>query len=128
MKAHMKKCGTGPAKVRCTHCDMEFKRIEDMRAHALIHEKRIICPIHNILFQEEREVYQHVNEAEPDAKFPKLTCCICKTEFKHMCLFMKHLRQHLGIAAYRCKVNQLETSLKLMNLIVTTTKLLSLAL
>ena len=102
MKAHIKKCGTGPLRVRCEHCDMEFKRVEDMRAHALIHEKRIICPIHNILFQEEKEVYQHVNEAEQEDKFPKLTCCICKQTFKHMCLFMKHWRRHLNIAPYKC--------------------------
>ena len=104
MKAHLKKCGTGPARVRCNHCDMEFKRVEDMQAHALIHEKRIICPIHNILFQEEREIYQHVNEAEPEDKFPKLSCCICKQTFKHMCLFMKHWRRHLNIAPYKCNI------------------------
>ena len=76
-----------------------------MRAHALIHEKRIICPIHNILFQEEREIYQHVNEAEPEDKFPKLVCCICKQGFKHMCLFMKHWRRHLNIAPYKCDID-----------------------
>ena len=25
LKSHLKKCGTGPARVTCTQCDMEFK-------------------------------------------------------------------------------------------------------
>lgn len=64
----------------------------------------ITCPVHNILFQDESEVYQHVNKAEPDDKFPKLECCICSKSFKHMCLFMKHLRKELRILPYRCNL------------------------
>ena len=87
--------------VPCTKCDMEFKRVEDMKAHSLIHYGEITCPIHNILFYEESEVYQHVNKNGPEDKFPKLECCICNKTFKHMCLFMKHLRKELRIAPYR---------------------------
>ena len=101
MKAHLKKCGTGPPSVPCTKCDMEFKRTEDMKAHSLIHYGEITCPIHNIRFYEESEVYQHVNKNGPEEKFPKLECCICNKSFKHMCLFMKHLRKELRIAPYR---------------------------
>ena len=48
---HMKRCGIGPEKVKCDHCDMDFKRKEDMQAHALIHMGQVTCPIHNILFR-----------------------------------------------------------------------------
>ena len=48
---HMKRCGVGPEKVKCDHCEMEFKRKEDMQAHALIHMGQVTCPIHNILFR-----------------------------------------------------------------------------
>ena len=48
---HSKRCGQGPAKVKCDHCEMEFKRREDMQAHALIHMGMVTCPIHNILFK-----------------------------------------------------------------------------
>lgn len=102
LKSHLKKCGTGPARVTCTQCDMEFKRKEDMQAHVIIHYGQITCPIHNILFKQESEVFQHVNTAEPDDKFPKLECCMCGRVFKHMCIFMKHMRRHLRIAPYRC--------------------------
>lgn len=101
-KNHVKRCGSGPTKVKCEHCEQEFKRHEDMQAHALIHLGQVSCPIHNILFKQESEVFQHVNHAPPDAKFPLLQCCICEASFKHMCLFMKHLRRHLRIAPYRC--------------------------
>ena len=103
-RAHVKKCGTGPGKVHCPHCSMEFKRSEDMKAHVLIHNGVITCPVHNILFQHESEVYQHVNKAEPHDKFPKLECCNCGKSFKHMCLFMKHLRKELNILPYRCNL------------------------
>ena len=47
------------------------------------------------------------NPAVPDVdKFPKLECCICGKTFKHMCLFMKHLRKELRIAPYRCNICQ----------------------
>jgi hypothetical protein len=48
---HVKRCGHGPPRVNCDHCDMDFKRREDMQAHALIHMGRVSCPIHNILFK-----------------------------------------------------------------------------
>ena len=83
LKAHIKKCGLGPARVTCTQCDMEFKRKEDMQAHALIHYGQITCPIHNILFKQENDVFIHVNKAEPEDKFPKLECCMCGKVFKH---------------------------------------------
>ena len=106
IKSHVKKCGLGPAKVTCNNCDMEFKRREDMQAHSLIHYGQVTCPIHNILFKQEDEVFQHVNRAGPYEKFPKLQCCMCDQSFKHMCLFMKHLRRHLRISPYRCNVCQ----------------------
>ena len=106
IKSHIKKCGMGPAKVACKHCDMEFKRMEDMQAHSLIHYGQVTCPIHNILFKQEEEVFQHVNKASPYDKFPKLQCCMCESHFKHMCLFMKHLRRHLRISPYRCNLCQ----------------------
>ena len=83
LKAHFKKCGSGPARVNCNQCELEFKRKEDMQAHALIHYGQITCPIHNILFKQESEVFIHVNKAEPDDKFPKLECCMCGKVFKH---------------------------------------------
>ena len=128
LKAHIKKCGLGPARVTCTQCDMEFKRKEDMQAHALIHYGQITCPIHNILFKQENDVFIHVNKAEPEDKFPKLECCMCGKVFKHskfdpklfytstdynililsilVCIFMKHMRRHLRISPYRCNVCQ----------------------
>ncbi len=44
----------------------------------------------------------HVNTADPDARFPCLQCCMCDKTFRHMCLFMKHMRRHLKISPYRC--------------------------
>ena len=104
MKAHVKKCGLVPPNVSCIKCNMEFKRKEDMAAHAVIHYGEIKCTIHNILFFQESEVFQHVNKAEPDEKFPKLECCVCGKTFKHMCIFMKHLRKELGIQPYQCDI------------------------
>ncbi len=103
IKVHMKKCGKGPPRVPCPECDMEFKRREDMQAHALIHYGQVVCPIHNILFKKESEVFQHVNVADPGDKYPKLQCCMCDNSFRHMCIFMKHMRRHLRIAPYRCQ-------------------------
>ena len=80
--------------------------MEDMQAHSLIHYGQVTCPIHNILFKQEEEVFQHVNKASPYDKFPKLQCCMCESHFKHMCLFMKHLRRHLRISPYRCNLCQ----------------------
>lgn len=77
-----------------------------MQAHALIHYGQVTCPIHNILFKQESEVFQHVNVAEPEDKFPKLQCCMCEKSFRHMCIFMKHMRRHLRISPYRCSICQ----------------------
>lgn len=49
-------------------------------------------------------MFQHVNQAEPGDKFPKLQCCMCEQNFKHMCMFMKHMRRHLRISPYRCGI------------------------
>jgi hypothetical protein len=57
--------------------------------------------VHNILFKEEREVFVHVNVSGPADKFSRLQCCMCHAHFRHMSLFMKHLRRHLNIAPYR---------------------------
>lgn len=92
------------ARVKCTECPMEFKRSEDMQAHALIHYGHVTCPIHNIFFKEESEIFLHVNQAPVEAKVPDLKCCMCDARFKHMCIFMQHIRRHLGIQAYRCGV------------------------
>ena len=106
MKNHAKKCGMGPTKISCTECDMDFKHTEDMQAHALIHYGQVTCPIHNILFKNENEIYHHVNTANPDEKYPNLKCCMCEKTFRHMCIFMNHLRRHLRISPYRCDVCQ----------------------
>jgi len=113
IKLHVKKCGTGPLRVKCSHCDMEFKREEDMQAHSLVHFGQVTCPVHNVLFKNEDEIFDHVNVISDDdvtansgdvtAKV-KLQCCLCVKTFRHMCLFMKHLRQHLRISPYRCKI------------------------
>lgn len=107
LRRHEKKCGLNNLnKVKCTDCSMEFKRKEDMQAHALIHYGQVTCPIHNILFKQESEVFQHVNRADSPKNDPDLVCCMCAKSFKHMCNFMKHMRNHLNIRAYRCGVCQ----------------------
>ncbi len=45
---------------------------------------------------------QHANQASPTDPRPRLQCCMCSSAFRHMCHFMKHLRRHLRIRAYRC--------------------------
>ena len=128
LRSHLKRCDLVAKKVPCPDCKMEFKRDEDMEAHRVVHFGQITCPEHNILFKDEDDVCDHFSimsatEAGKDKSDKvRLECCMCRKPFKHMCLFMKHLRQHLGIAAYRCKVNQLK------NVIETTTILLSPAL
>ncbi len=103
-RMHERRCGSGPARVKCGDCEMDFKRLEDMQAHALIHIGQVTCPIHNILFHNESEVFQHVNQAPPDAPHARLQCCMCASVFRHMCHLMKHLRRHLRLQPYRCGV------------------------
>ncbi len=104
-RSHQRRCGRRDrnSRVKCDHCEMEFKRREDMQAHALIHYGYVICPIHNILFQHESEVFQHANQAE-SGEPPRLQCCMCNAAFRHMCHLMKHVRRHLRLSAYRCDV------------------------
>jgi hypothetical protein len=87
-KKHARRCGRSDAgaarsKVKCVECSAEFKREEDMQAHALIHYGQVTCPIHQILFKQESEVFQHVNVAAPDAKIPKLQCCMCEKQVRN---------------------------------------------
>lgn len=93
---------SNPLRVECKDCPMDFKREEDMLAHSVIHKGKIMCPIHNIMFKLESEVFQHVNQADPKDKSAKLVCCMCGDTFKHMCIYMKHLRRHLNISPYDC--------------------------
>jgi uncharacterized protein (DUF2225 family) len=41
MRAHLKKCGIVADKISCPECSMDFKRREDMEAHALIHTGQV---------------------------------------------------------------------------------------
>ncbi|XP_059099332.1 zinc finger protein 425-like [Tigriopus californicus] len=100
--SRVSKKSTNPLRVECEECPMDFKREEDMLAHSVIHKGKIMCPIHNIMFKLEAEVFQHVNQADPKDKFAKLVCCMCGDSFKHMCIYMKHLRRHLNISPYDC--------------------------
>ena len=109
LSRHMTVCNgrkKSKEKVECDNCEMVFKRKEDMQAHALIHFGQVTCPIHNIFFQNESEVLLHVNQAGPKEKVLKLQCCMCSAQFRHMCVFMKHLRRHLRIMPYRCGLCQ----------------------
>ncbi len=63
LRSHERRCGGGGSllpqpRVKCPDCPMEFKRKEDMQAHALVHYGQVTCPIHNILFKTESEVFQ----------------------------------------------------------------------
>jgi len=105
LRGHLKKCDApSRKKVGCPSCSLEFKREEDMEAHRVIHYGQISCPKHNVLFNDEVEVSQHFkSEDENQVGKSTLECCLCQKQFRHICIFMKHLRQHLGISAYRCK-------------------------
>ena len=37
MRVHLKKCESAMKRIPCLKCDLDFKRQEDMEAHALIH-------------------------------------------------------------------------------------------
>ncbi|XP_040563822.1 uncharacterized protein [Lepeophtheirus salmonis] len=103
LKTHMKRCGLTSVKIKCTDCSMDFKHVEDMQAHSLIHYGQVTCPIHNILFKNESEIYHHVNIAGANNS-PRLQCCMCSRLFLYMCNFMQHLRRHLKISPYRCSI------------------------
>ena len=48
MRVHLKKCDGSIKRIPCSKCDLDFKRQEDMEAHALIHYGQVLPKTHRV--------------------------------------------------------------------------------
>lgn len=104
----------------CDFCGMGFKQIAHLRSHIRIHtgERPYVCTICNAAFTQSSRLNSHrktkhakgcnvvTKKDKPvvEHKVRNFYCKVCKKTFINECFKIDHMRTHISLEPYECKI------------------------
>ncbi|KAG7178123.1 Zinc finger protein 850-like [Homarus americanus] len=111
---------SGERPYSCDICQRGFKQIAHLRSHIRIHtgERPYVCQICNAAFTQSSRLNSHIKTKHAKGKIEvkkkvkpvvkhkvrNFYCKICKKTFINECFKIDHMRTHLSVQLYECKI------------------------